>query len=136
VGEVAKKYRVLTDREALEEVEFPDEIAGTLGDYATTNQYLFGTLKERLKQKYMLIRKLQNQIAAVETNVRNEAYKDLEQARATDQQKTEQLKSNLEKMHQSAQMSQTHVDQQEELIKQLQSKLNSTEIQVMDIMVF
>jgi len=105
-GEVAKKYRVLTDGEDLEEVEFYDEIAGTLGDYATMNQYSVGTLKERLKQKYMLIRKLQNQIAAVETNVRNEAYKDLEQARAANQQQIEQLKSNLKKMHQSDQMSQ------------------------------
>jgi chromosome segregation ATPase len=127
VGAVAKRYRVLTDGEALEEVEFIEEVAGTLGAYATTNQYSVGTLKEWLKQKDMLISKLQTQIAAVETNARNEAYKDLEQARAADQQEIKQLKSNLEQMHQSAQISQTQVNQQEELIKQLQSKLNSTE---------
>jgi hypothetical protein len=88
---VAKRYRVLTDGEALEEVE------GTLGAYATSNQYSIGTLKERLKQKDMLISKLHTQIAVVEMNARNEAYKYLEQTRAADQQEIEQLKSNLEK---------------------------------------
>jgi hypothetical protein len=39
-------------------------------------------------------------------------------------------------MHQSTQVSQTQVNQQEELIKQLQSKLNSTESQVIDITIF
>ena len=57
-GATAKKYRILTDGEALEEEEFADEIAGTLGAYATTNQYSVGTLKERLKQKDLLISKL------------------------------------------------------------------------------
>jgi hypothetical protein len=89
VGATAKKYRILMDGEALEEEEFTDEIAGTLGAYATTNQYSVGTLKERLKQKDLLISKLQTQIAAVETNARNEAYKDLEQTRAVDQQENQ-----------------------------------------------
>jgi hypothetical protein len=123
-GATAKKYKILTDGEALEEEEFTDEIAGTLGAYATTNQYSVGTLKGWLKQKNLLISKLQTQIATVETNAKNEANKDFEQARATDQQEIEQLKSDLEQMHQSAQISQTQVNQQEELIKQLQSKLN------------
>ena len=80
-----------------------------------------------------MISKLQTQIAVVETNARNEAYKDLEQTKAADQQEIEQLKSNLEQMHQSAQIIQTQVNQQEELIKQLQSKLNFSENQVIDI---
>jgi hypothetical protein len=69
-------------------------------------------------------------------NARNESYKDLEQAREADQQKIEQLKSNLEQMHQSAQINQTQLNQQEELIKQMQSKLNSTQSQVIDITIF
>ena len=93
-------------------------------------------MKERLKQKDLLINKLQTQIAAVEMNARNEAYKDLEQDKLADQQEIKQLKSNLEQMHQSTQISQTQVNQQEELIKQLWSKLNSTESQVIDITVF
>jgi predicted nucleic acid-binding protein len=93
-------------------------------------------LKEWLKQKDLLISKLQPQITAVETNARNEAYKDLEQARTTNQHEIKQINSNLEKMHQSTQISQTQANQQEELIKQLQSKLNSTESQVRDITIF
>jgi hypothetical protein len=31
VGATTKRYRVLTDGEALEEVEFAEEVAGTLG---------------------------------------------------------------------------------------------------------
>jgi hypothetical protein len=47
----AKKFKILADGEALEEIEFTEEVLGTLGAYATTNQYSVGTLKEWLKQK-------------------------------------------------------------------------------------
>jgi hypothetical protein len=62
--------------------------------------------------------------------------KGFEQARVTDQQEIERLKSDLEQMHQSAQTSQTQVSQQEEKIKLLQSKLIYVENQVIDIIVF
>jgi hypothetical protein len=84
-GTAAKKYKILMDGEALEEEEFSDEIEGTLGAYATTNQYSVGTLKARLKQKNLLINKLQAQIATVEANAKDEANKYLEQARVADQ---------------------------------------------------
>jgi hypothetical protein len=45
-GAMTKKFKILTDGEALEEIEFAEEVAGTLGAYATTNQYSVGTLKE------------------------------------------------------------------------------------------
>jgi len=48
-GATVKRHRVLLDGEALEEVEFVEEVAGLLGDFATTNQFSFGSLKERLK---------------------------------------------------------------------------------------
>jgi len=60
VGATAKIYRVLNDGKALEEVEFIEEVLGTLGAYATSNQYSIGTLKEGLKQKDLLISKLYN----------------------------------------------------------------------------
>jgi hypothetical protein len=104
-GTSAKKYKILTDGEALEEEEFSDEIARTLGAYATTNQYSVGTLKVRLKQKNPLIRKLQAQIATVEANAKDEANKDLEKANVVDQREIKQLKSDLENMRQSAQIS-------------------------------
>jgi hypothetical protein len=135
-GTVAKKYKILADGEALEEEEFVDEIAGTLGAYTTTNQYSVGTLKARLKQKNLLIRKLEARLATTEANARDEANKGFEQARVTDQQEIERLKSDLEQMHQSTQISQTQVSQQEEQIKLLQSKLIYVENQVIDITIF
>jgi hypothetical protein len=135
-GTVAKKYKILADGEALEEEEFTDEIAETLGAYATTNQYSVRTLRAHLKQKNLLINKLEAWLATTKTNAREEANKGFEQARVTDQQEIERLKSDLEQMNQLTQTSQTQVSQQEEKIKLLQSKLISFENQVIDITVF
>jgi hypothetical protein len=44
-GIMAKKFKIMTDGKAAKEEEFIEEIVGTLGAYATTNQYLVGTLK-------------------------------------------------------------------------------------------
>jgi hypothetical protein len=54
-GAITKKYKILADGEALEEEEFTDEIEGTLGAYATTNQYSVETLKARLKKNDLKI---------------------------------------------------------------------------------
>lgn len=48
-GVVAKKFKIMTYGKVVKEEEFTDEIAGTLGAYATTNQYSVGTLKAQLK---------------------------------------------------------------------------------------
>jgi hypothetical protein len=48
-GSAIKRHTVLIDGDALEEVEFTEEIAGSLGDFATCNQVLVENLKERLK---------------------------------------------------------------------------------------
>jgi hypothetical protein len=48
-GVVDNKFKNMTDVKAVKEEEFTNEIAGTLGAYATTNQYLVGTLKAQLK---------------------------------------------------------------------------------------
>jgi hypothetical protein len=68
-GSVVKINRVLIDGEALEMVEFTEEVACALGDFSTTNQFSIGNLKEGLKQKELLIIQLQNQIKTVENNV-------------------------------------------------------------------
>ena len=85
MGTIAKKYKILTDGEALEEKKFTDEVPGTLGAYATYNQYSVGTLKARLKQKNLLINKLEARVATIEVNARDEANKGFEQARVIDQ---------------------------------------------------
>jgi hypothetical protein len=46
VGIVSKKLKISTDGRAMKKEEFATEIAGTLGDFATSNQYSFRTLKD------------------------------------------------------------------------------------------
>jgi hypothetical protein len=107
-----------------------------LGDFATANQFSVGSLKEQLKRKNRLIRKLEAKLATAEANARDQVNTGLEQARAADQREIEWLRSDLEQIHQLAQTNQAQVSQQEELIRQLQVKLNSAESQVIDIRIF
>jgi hypothetical protein len=79
---------------------------------------------------------LEAKLATTEANARDQVNTGLEQARAADQKEIEQLRSDLEQTHQLAQTSRAQVSQQEELIRQLQVKLNSAESQVIDIGIF
>jgi hypothetical protein len=47
-GSTTKKFKVLTDGKDMKKEEFATEIAGTLGAYATANQFLVGVLKNQL----------------------------------------------------------------------------------------
>jgi DNA repair exonuclease SbcCD ATPase subunit len=135
-GTVAKKFKILADGKAMKKEEFATQIAGTLGAFATANQFSVGSLKEQLNRKNRLIRTLEAKLATTEENARDQVNTGLEQARAADQKEIERLRSDLEQIHQSAQTSQAQVSQQEELIRQLQVKLNSAESQVIDIGIF
>jgi hypothetical protein len=53
--------------------------------YETTNQYLVGSLKARLKQKNLLIIKLEARVAMTKVNAKDEVDKGFEQDRVTDQ---------------------------------------------------
>jgi hypothetical protein len=57
-GSTTKKYKVLTNGKDKKKENFVTEIAGTLGAYATTNQFLVGVLKNQLKRKNRLIKTL------------------------------------------------------------------------------
>jgi hypothetical protein len=48
-GTVSKKFKILTDGRNMKKEEFTTQIAGTLGDFTTVNQYSVGTLKDQLK---------------------------------------------------------------------------------------
>jgi hypothetical protein len=109
-GTKTKRYKILTNGEALEEEEFVDEVEGTLGAYEMTNQYSVGTLKARMKKKNLLIRKLEAQVATTEANARDEANKGIKQSREVDQHEIKRLRSKLEHMHWSAGISQTQVN--------------------------
>ena len=75
--------------------EFATQIAGTLGDFTTTNKYSVGTLKDPLKWKNHLIKTLEAKLSIVEAATKDQANVGLEQARVTDQKEIEWLKADL-----------------------------------------
>jgi hypothetical protein len=79
---------------------------------------------------------LEAKVAIAEENARDEVSKSLEKARIVDLQEIEKLRSNLEQVRQSTQISQTQVSQQGQQIIELQSKLDVVENQVLDIKMF
>jgi hypothetical protein len=101
-GTTTKKFKILADGRAMKKEEFATQIAGTLGAFASANQYFVGFLKEQLKRKNCLISKLEAKLATTEANARDQVNTGLEQARVADQKKIEQLRSDLEKTHQLA----------------------------------
>jgi hypothetical protein len=107
-----------------------------LGYFATTNVFSVDNLKEKLKQKNQVISQLQNQIRTTEKNVRDEVNKVLEQARASDKQEIQLLKSSLDEMQKNLQVSEGWAIQQDELVKQLKEKVSSTKKMVVDITLF
>jgi len=51
--------------------EFATQIAGTLGDFASENQYSVRVLKDQLKQKNHLIKTLETKLATAETTTKD-----------------------------------------------------------------
>jgi hypothetical protein len=74
-GAIVKKNRVLLDGQALEEEDFATDVAGSLGDFATTNQFSVSNLKEKLKQKHLLVSQLQEKLKTVEQEVGSDMNK-------------------------------------------------------------
>jgi hypothetical protein len=107
-----------------------------LGAFSTTNQFLVGNLKEKLKQKDLLVSQLWDKLKTVEQEVRSEMNKSFEHIRVCDTQEILQLKSSLDEMHKNAQESREWAFQQGELVKQLQAIINSTKNIVVDMIFF
>jgi hypothetical protein len=136
VGKVAKKFKILADGKDMKKQEFATHIAGTLGAFATTKKYSVESLKDQLKRKNHLIKTLEAKLATTEETARDQGNTGIEQARVADQKEIEQLKSDLEQTHQAAQTNQSQISQQEELIAQLQTKLNFAKSHMIDIGIF
>jgi hypothetical protein len=66
----------------------------------------------------------------------NNKSNNFEQIRVHDQQQIQQLRANLDQLHQSLQTNRGLVTQRDELIKQLQAKLNLVEGTSIDISAF
>jgi hypothetical protein len=117
-------------------MEFTKEVAGSLGAFATANQWSVENLAEQLRHKSLLVGQLQDQILAMEQTVRNKMSQDFEQIRAHDRQQIQQLQANLEELHRNSQANQGLVTQRDELIGKLQARLDLTEGTSVDISAF
>jgi hypothetical protein len=135
-GSTAKKFKLLTDGKDIKKEEFVTKIAGTLGAFATANQFSVGVLKNQLKRKNRLIKTLEAKLATVEEAAQDQANTGIEQARMVDKKEIKLLKAKLEQAKLVAQTSQIQVGQQRDLIGQLQVRLEFAESQVINIGIF
>jgi hypothetical protein len=87
----------LTDGGNKRKDEFSTEIAGTLGAYATTNQFGVEMLKRQLRSKNRLIKTLEARIASAVEDAKRQASGAIELAQLADRKEIEFLKTKLEK---------------------------------------
>jgi hypothetical protein len=92
----AKKYKVMTEGKDKKSEQFATKIAGTLGAYASVNQFSVGLLKNQLKRKNRLIRTLKARLATTTENAKDQASVGIEQARLANKNEIEMLKTKLE----------------------------------------
>jgi hypothetical protein len=135
-GSTTKKFKVLTNGKDMKKEEFVTEIAGTLGAFATANQFSVGVLKNQLKRKNRLIKTLEAKLATIEEAAKDQVNTGIEQARMADKKEIELLKAKLEQVELVAQTSQIQVSQQRDLIEQLHVRLEFPKSQVINIGIF
>ena len=111
---MVKKNKVLIDRHNLEEEDFATEIAGSMGAMETTNFFIVGNMRTRIKKSDNMIAQLQDQLKNVEDKIREEVSKSLEQTRVAEKLEIQSLKTSLDEMNQKIQASQVQVAQQKE----------------------
>jgi uncharacterized protein YacL (UPF0231 family) len=87
---------VITDGKNKKNEQFTTEIAGTLGAYASVNQFLVGLLKNQLKRNNRLIRTLEARLAKEMETTKDQMSIGMEQARLADKNEIEILKTKLE----------------------------------------
>jgi hypothetical protein len=132
----AEKYKVITDGKDKKSEQFATEIAGTLGAYASANQFSVELLKNQLKRKNRLIKSLEARLATATETAKDQASVGIEQARLADKNEIELLKSKLEQAQQVIQEEQIQASQQKGLIQQLQARVEIIESKAIDIEMF
>jgi hypothetical protein len=90
----AKKYKFITDGKDKKNDHFATEIVGTLGAYASTNQFSVGLLKNQLKRKNRLITP-EARLATTTETAKDQVSIGIEQARLADKNEIEMLKTKL-----------------------------------------
>jgi hypothetical protein len=128
-----KKYKVITDGKNKKKDEFSTEIAGTLGAYATTNQFSVAALKNQIKAKNRLIKTLEARIASAAEDAKSQASGAIELAQLADRKEIEVLKTKLEKANSIIRDGRVQFGHQRDTITQLQAQLEVTESKVIDV---
>jgi len=95
---MVKKHKIIIDGKNLEEEDFATEVAGSMGALAIANQFTVENTKERLRQRNLMIAKLQGQLKENEKRIEEGINKGLDQARDRDKQEIQSLKTNLSEM--------------------------------------
>jgi hypothetical protein len=131
-----KKYKVMTDGKDNKNEQFATKIVGTLGAYATTNQFSVMVLKNQLKRKNHLIKTLEARLATAAEAAKDQASVGIEKARLADKSEIELLKTKLEQAQLVVRDGQMQVSQQKYLIEQLQARVEIAESKVINIGMF
>jgi hypothetical protein len=126
----------MTDGKDKKSDQFATEIAGTLGAYASANQFSVGLLKNQLKRKNRLIRTLEARLATAAENAKGQASVEIEQARLADKNEIEVLRAKLEQAQLVVRDGRTKASQQRSLIEQLQARVEIAERKMIDIGIF
>ena len=89
----------MTDGKNKKNEEFSTEIAGTLGAYASANQFLVWMLKSHLKRNNRLIKTLEARVVSAAESAKGQVSGEIELARLADKKEIEVLKAKLEQAH-------------------------------------
>ena len=91
-----KKYKIMTDGKSKKSDHLATEIVGTLGTYASANQFSIGKMNLQLKRKNRLIKTLEARLASTAESAKSQASGEIALARLADKKEIEVLKTKLE----------------------------------------
>jgi hypothetical protein len=128
-----KKFKVMTDGKNKKNEQFATEIAGTLGAYASANQFSVGLLKNQLKRKNRLIKTLEARVASATENAKGQVSGEIELARLADKNEIEALKTKLEQAHLVVRDGRIQAGQQRTMIAELQAQVEIAESRMIDV---
>jgi hypothetical protein len=128
-----KKFKVMTNGKNKKSDEFATEIAGTLGAYASANQFSVAMLKNHLKRKNRLIKTLEARVASAAEDAKSQASGAIELAQLADKKEIEVLKTKLEQANSVIREGRVQSSQQRDTITRLQAQLEVAKSKVIDI---
>jgi hypothetical protein len=123
----------MTDGRNKKKDEFATEIAGTLGAYATANQFSVEMLKRQLKAKNRLIKTLEARLTSAAEDAKSQASGAIELAQLADKKEIEVLKTKLEQANSLIRDGRVQSGHQRDTITQLQAQLEVAGSKVIDI---